>query len=164
MSYTDKPGISFAVAIDHVGELVAGTLDQGGTAKPGLDDVQARGQLSESDRQRQRGERDFQSRLDQLTNLAQQIDANWKAYRNDCYRSPIRGSYQREWFATVAPGGMPADAGSGCDEFYRSLNSQVRQFRDHVRNMIVEARRTNILPGTIRDQLRQNRLDFDWER
>ena len=164
MSYTDKPGISFAVAIDHVSELVAGRLDERGTAKPGLDDVQAQGQLSESDRQKQRGERDFQSRLDQLTKLAQQIDANWKAYRDECYRSPIRGSYQRDWFAMLAPAGMPADAGAGCDEYYRSLNRQARQFRDHVRTMIVEARRSDMLPGTIRDRLRQNRLDFDWER
>jgi hypothetical protein len=29
---------------------------------------------------------------------------------------------------------------------------------------IIDARRASVLPGTVRDLLRQNRLDFDWER
>jgi hypothetical protein len=33
-----------------------------------------------------------------------------------------------------------------------------------MRRLLTEARRANVLPGTIRDGLRENRLEFDWER
>ena len=33
-----------------------------------------------------------------------------------------------------------------------------------LRRLLTDARRANVLPGTIRDQLRTNRLDFDWDR
>ena len=33
-----------------------------------------------------------------------------------------------------------------------------------MRRAIDDARRANVLPGTVRDLLRQNRLEFDWER
>jgi len=64
----------------------------------------------------------------------------------------------------LVPRGMPADAGGGCPDYYRDLESSARQFRTLMRNAIEEARRANVLPGTGRDLLRQNRLEFDWER
>ena len=47
------------------------------------------------------------------------IDAGWKRYRDQCYKSPIPGNYDREWFALLVPRGMPADAGAGCPELLR---------------------------------------------
>ena len=78
--------------------------------------------------------------------------------------SPLPGNYDRPWFALLVPRGMPADAGNGCTEYYKEMESVARQFQTMMRQAIADARRANVLPGTARDLLRQNRLEFDWER
>ena len=57
-----------------------------------------------------------------------------------------------------------ADAGGGCPSYYADLQSGANQFRTLMRRAIDDARRANVLPGTARDLLRTNRLEFDWER
>jgi hypothetical protein len=44
------------------------------------------------------------------------------------------------------------------------MESDVQRFKGLMQRTVTDARRANVLPGTIRDQLRQHRLDFDWER
>src|SRR6185436_10586674 len=119
---------------------------------------------SESDRQQQQGDEQLKARVAQLAEAAANIDVGWKRYRDQCYKGPIPGNYDRPWFAMLVPRGMPADAGAGCPSYYADLESGVRQFRTVMRQAIDDARRANVLPGTARDLLRQNRLEFDWER
>jgi hypothetical protein len=59
---------------------------------------------------------------------------------------------------------MPSDAGAGCMNFYAAMESDLRQFKTLMQQLVGDARRAGVLPGTIRDALRQNRLEFDWER
>ncbi|HUQ88016.1 MAG TPA: trypsin-like peptidase domain-containing protein [Vicinamibacterales bacterium] len=161
--YKEAEGLNFGVAIDHARDLLEGRQTNLGTTG-GLMDMQARTRGSESDREQQQGEEQLRGNIGQLAKIAGQIDDGWKRYREQCYRSPIPGRYDREWFAMLVPRGMPADAGSGCASFYADMESDTKLFRSQMRRTIDDARRANVLPGTIRDLLRTNRLEFDWER
>ncbi len=165
MKYSGAEGLNFGVAIDDARDLLDGRLAEGGT-QSGLSAIQAQSQArqSESDRVQQQGEQQLRSRIGQLAAAARSVDADWQRYRKQCYQAAISGSYDHEWFAVVAPGGMPANAGAGCAPYYASLESQIRQFRDAMRATVSDARRANVLPGTIRDALRANQLEFEWER
>jgi len=163
MGYRNAEGLNFGVAIDHARDMLEGRQVDLGTAR-GLNDIQAQGRASESDRQQQQGEEQLRARIGQLAQAATTIDDGWKRYRDQCYKSPIPGNYDRPWFALLVPRGMPADAGNGCPEYYKEMESGARRFHDLMRRAIDEARRANVLPGTGRDLLRQNRLEFEWER
>jgi hypothetical protein len=60
------------------------------------------------------------------------------------------------------PRGIPTDAAAGCISYFTAVDGDIKQFRTHMQTLLADARRSNVLPGTIRDQLRANRLDFDW--
>jgi Trypsin-like peptidase domain len=164
MTDTDKPSISFAVAIDHVSDLMAGRLQDGGTAQRGLLDVQAASRPAESDRRKKQGEQELRAGLEHLVTNGRDIDASWKEFRDECFTSPIAGRYNREWFAVLVPRAVPTDAAAGCVSFYNALESNIKQFQGLMRRLLAEARRADLLPGTIRDKLRENRLEFDWDR
>ena len=102
-------------------------------------------------------------RVAELAKAATTVDDAWKQYRSQCYQAAIRGTYDREWFALLTPGGLPADAGAGCVAYFGSMSSQIKQFRDLMRDVLTDARHANVLPGTIRDVLRTSRLDFEWQ-
>jgi hypothetical protein len=96
---------------------------------------------------------------------ADNLDEYWKRFRSGCYKSPMRGSYDREWFAIFAPGGIPGDAAAGCIEYFQSMSAEMNRFRDYMRQTMQAARRANMLPGTVRDALRAKRLQSDaWDR
>ena len=64
----------------------------------------------------------------------------------------------------MVPGAMPANAGAGCPALYSAMDGDIKQFRDLMRRTIDDARHANVLPGTIREVLRTNALDFEWQR
>jgi S1-C subfamily serine protease len=163
MGYKGAQGLNFGVAIDHARDLLEGRQGNLGSTS-GLSDIQSRSSGSESDRQQQQGDEQLRARVGQLASAATQIDDNWKAFRERCYKTAIAGRYDREWFAVLVPRALPSDAGAGCSSYYGTLEGQVRQFQGLMRTAIDNARRANVLPGTMRDLLRTNRLDFDWER
>jgi S1-C subfamily serine protease len=163
MGYRNSEGLNFGVAIDHARDLLEGRAATLGTTG-GLNDIQARSAGSASDRQQQQGEEQFRGGVKQLAQAARTIDGDWKTFRDRCFKSPIAGNYQREWFAVLVPRGIPGDAAAGCISYYETLASNIKEFHGVMRRLLTDARRANVLPGTIRDELRNNRLDFDWER
>ena len=163
LGYKNAEGLNFGVAIDHARDLLEGRQTSVGTAR-GLNDIQSQSRGSESDRQQQQGDEQLRARIGQLAQGAANIDDGWKRYREQCYKSPISGNYDRPWFAMLVPRAMPNDAGAGCPGYYAEMESTVKQFRTLMKRAIEDARRANVLPGTARDLLRTNRLEFDWER
>ena len=163
LGYRNAEGLNFGVAIDHARDLLEGRQTNLGAAR-GLNDIQPQSRGSESDRQQQQGDEQLRARVGQLVEAAANIDSGWKRYREQCFKSPIPGSYDRPWFALLVPRAMPTDAGAGCPGYYADMTSSVTQFRTLMRRAIDDARRANVLPGTARDLLRTNRLEFDWER
>jgi hypothetical protein len=123
------------------------------------------GAASESDRRQQQGEQEFTQRVASATAAADQLDEYWKRFRSGCFKSPIRGSYDREWFAVFAPGALPGDAAAGCVDYYQDMAAEMNRFRDYMRQTVQAARRANLLPGTVRDTLRSKRINSDaWDR
>jgi V8-like Glu-specific endopeptidase len=161
MGYRGAQGLNFGVAIEHARDLLEGRNTSLG-ATGGLADIQSQSSASESDRRQQQGEEQLRGGLRQMADAAGSIDAGWRRFRQQCYKSPISGSYDREWFALLAPRGLPADAGAGCASYYKAMDSDIKEFRDLMQRLVGDARRANVLPGTIRDELRSNRLDFEW--
>ena len=161
LKYKESEGLNFGVAIDHARDLLEGRQANLGSSL-GLNEIQAQNRDSETDRQQQQGEEQFRSRMGQLARAAGDLDDGWKRYRAQCYTSPIPGSYDREWFAMLRS--MPANAAAGCTEYFQEMDRAAKEFRSLMQRALGEARRANVLPGTIRDELRKNRLDFDWDR
>lgn len=163
MGYKGAQGLNFGVAIDHAKDLLEGRQTNLGTSG-GLNDIQSQARGSESDRLQQQGDEEFRSAIRQMAMGAAQIDAGWQRFRQQCYTSAIPGSYDREWFSVLVPRGIPGDAGAGCIAFYQAVQSDIRQFQGLMQRAVNDARRSSVLPGTIRDVLRANRLDFEWDR
>lgn len=163
MGYKNAEGLNFGVAIDHARDLLEGRQANLGT-QGGLTDIQSQSRGSESDRRQQQGEEQLRANIGQLARGAVDIDAGWKRYRDQCFKSPIPGNYDREWFAMLAPRGLPNDAAAGCTNYFRDMDNSVKQFRTLMQRTLEDARRASVLPGTVRDLLRTHRLDFDWDR
>jgi hypothetical protein len=65
----------------------------------------------------------------------------------------------------VRSGAIPGDAAAGCIDFYQAMLADMNKLRDYMRTAVQDARRANVLPGTIRDTLRSKRLQSDaWDR
>lgn len=158
----EQEGLNFGVSIDHARDILEGRQANLGVGQPGLATIQSgSAQQPESDRRQQQGEQAFLQRVGSAEQAAPQLDQAWQRFRSVCYKSPIRGSYDREWFAVFAPGAIPGDAGAGCVDYFQSMQTEMNRFRDYMRTAVQDARRANVLPGTIRDTLRSKRLQSD---
>jgi S1-C subfamily serine protease len=165
--YKGQQGLNFAVSIDHARDILEGRQTNLGSSQTGLANIEplVPGGRSESDRRQQQGEQELAQRLASAEKAAAQFDEYWKMFRSTCYQSPIRGSYDREWFAVFTPGAIPGDAAAGCIDNYRTMTTEMARFHDYMRQTIQAARRANLLPGTLRDALRAKRLQSDaWDR
>jgi S1-C subfamily serine protease len=166
--YKGQQGLNFAVSIDHARDILEGRETNLGSGQTGLANIEPMvpgGAASESDRRQQQGEQEFTQRVGSAEEAANLLDEYWKRFRSTCYKSPIRGSYDREWFAVFAPGAIPGDAAAGCVDYYQSMTTEMNKLRDYMRQTIQGARRANLLPGTVRDTLRSKRLQSDaWDR
>jgi Trypsin-like peptidase domain len=163
--YRGQEGLNFAVAIDHARDILDGRETNLGSGQTGLANIEPMnpgGQRAESDRRQQQGEQDFLRRVASAEQAALQLDPVWQRFRSGCFTSPIRGSYDREWFAMFTPGAIPGDAAAGCIDYYQAMRTEMNKFRDYMRTAVQEARRANVLPGTVRDTLRGKRLYHDW--
>jgi S1-C subfamily serine protease len=165
--YKGQQGLNFAVSIDHARDILEGRQANLGSGQAGLANIQPMvpgGASSESDRRQQLGEQEFTQRIASAEEAAGTLDQYWQRFRSTCYKSPVRGTYDREWFAVFA-GAIPGDAAAGCVDYYQSMTTEMNKFRDYMRQTVQGARRANLLPGTIRDTLRSNRLSSDaWDR
>lgn len=165
--YSGQQGLNFAVSIDHARDILEGRQANLGSSQTGLAGIKpmAPGGATESDRRQQQGEQEFAQRLAAAEQAASTLDGHWNQFRSTCYKSPLRGSYDREWFAVFVAGGIPGDAAAGCTAYYQSMTTEMNKFRDFMRQTMQAARRASILPGTIRDTLRSKRLQSDaWDR
>ena len=163
--YRGQEGLNFAVAIDHARDIMDGRETNLGSGQAGLATIEPMrpgGQQGESDRRQQQGEQDFLKRVASAEQAAPQLDDAWRRFRSGCYKTAIRGSYDREWFAMFTPGGIPGDAAAGCVEYFQDMQREMNKFRDYMRTAVQDARRAGVLPGTIRDTLRTKRLYHEW--
>jgi S1-C subfamily serine protease len=167
--YKGQQGLNFAVAIDHARDILEGRQANLGSSQAGLANlapmVPGGQQRPEADLRQQQGEQEFSQRIGAAETAANQLDGAWTQFRSGCYKSPIRGSYDREWFAVFAPGAIPGDAAAGCLDYYQQMTAEMNKFRAFMRQTVEAARRAGVLPGTARDTMRSKRLQSDaWDR
>jgi S1-C subfamily serine protease len=166
MGYRNAEGLNFAVAIDHAVDILDGKPVNLGT-QTGLTEIQSNARdsaPSESERRQAQGEQEFRGRVARMADAGRNFDAAWQRFRSQCFKSPIPGSYNREWFVVMTPQGLPGGSPPGCPAYYDQMTDEIGKFRELMRETIQDARRANVLPGTVRDVLRSNKLEFDWER
>ena len=167
LGITGRQGLNFAVAIDHARDILDGrqvtppagelTLEGIGTSSGGVQ--------SESQRIQDDGAKVFLQGTQRLAGTADELDAEWKRFRTSCYAVPIRGSFDREWFAVFSPGAMTTPVPAGCASYFSNFKAETDRFGRAMRASLENARRAGVLPGVIRDTLRSNRLQFEgWDR
>ena len=162
--YRGQQGLNFAVSIDHARDILEGRQSSSASLQTGLSKIETMNpQTTESDRRQQQGEEQFRQRLAGAEQAAGQLDAAWTRFRSMCFKTPITGSHDREWFAVFTQA-VPGDAAAGCVDYFQSMRTEMNRFRDYMRTAMMDARRANVLPGTMRDLLREKRLNFDWDR
>ena len=164
MGYKNAEGLNFGVAIDHARDLLEGRQANLGSQR-GLTDIQSQSRGSESDRQQQQGEEQLRARSGSwrrrppTSTPAGSVTATSATSRRSPATTIASGS-RCSCRAACRP--TPAPAASATT---RTWNRDVKQFRALMQRAIDDAaRRANVLPGTVRDLLRTNRLEFDWER
>ena len=122
--YKGQQGLNFAVAIDHARDILEGRQTNLGSAQTGLADIEPMrpgGAASGKRPPAAAGRTGIPQRVGALPQRPRTSStAYWKRFRSSCYKSPIRGSYDREWFAVFAPGAIPGDAAAGCTDYYQS--------------------------------------------
>jgi S1-C subfamily serine protease len=168
MGVASAQGISFAVAIDHVQDLLAGRHVSTTMATPASSlnqTLSSRASGSDTDAAREQGARAYEQTLAQLARHADALDDYWRRFRSTCYRGPISGAFDREWFAVFEPRAMQGVVANGCDSAFSDIQHQASAVRDGVRSAEEPARRADVYPGTRRDLRRRYRLDYaGWDR
>jgi S1-C subfamily serine protease len=162
-SATDKPGISYAVAIDHARSILDGGLADSTAPPLALNNVRAQ---DPPGRPADEGERAFLAAAAELGRAADGMDAGWQQFRQSCYKAAVAGEYSREWFVMLTPRAIsPAQVGGSCATFLVAFQKEAARISAEMRAALEKARRAGVLPGVVRDTLRTHRLEFDgWDR
>ena len=164
-------GLGFAVAADHVTALVEGQSSTmvaaaAGAPAPALPSASDPGALpgfgapgSSVDGRRDEGEQAFERRIAALAQQAAQIDGYWQKFTAACAPRP-RQSGDREWFGLAEGRVEYVGRDRNCPYWLNDMTSMSREFGTAMRVAGEEARRAGVLPGTMRDVRRRNRLDW----
>lgn len=166
LGITGRQGLNFAVAIDHARDILdgrqatpaAGTLTLEGVGTPS-------GGRSESQRIQEAGASEFLAAIEALSRGADNLDVAWKRFRDSCYSGGVSGSFDREWFAVLSPRAMAAPVPAQCTAYFSTVKTEAERFSGVMRKALDDARRAGVLPGEMRDTLREHRLQFEgWDR
>ena len=168
MGVASAQGISFAVAIDHAQDLLGGQHTSTTSATPALSlnqTLNARAPGSDTDMVREQAARAYEQTIAQLARRADALDDYWRRFRSSCYRGPISGTFDREWFALFDARAMQGAVATGCTNAFSDAQGQANAVRDGVVAAEEAARRADVYPGMRRDILRKYRLEYaGWQR
>lgn len=158
-------GINYAVAIDHARAILDGRLADSTAPPLTFRDVKAVDPAS-SEPQRVIDERAFTAAVARIAATADAIDVEWTKFREACYTGTVPGSTGREWLVMLSPRPItPSQVSFGaCATFVTGVQAEANRLRAAMRGALDSARHAGVLPGTIRDALQANRLEFDWDR
>jgi S1-C subfamily serine protease len=168
MSVDARPGLSFAVAADHVQALLLGQrsgADTDTTPLASLNRAMTDRGASTADAIRDEGTRNYEQAMTVLASRADSLDREWERFKGTCYSGVIVGSFDREWFALYEPQAMPGVVASGCHLVVRDWQQVAAAFRADMASQEEAARRNGVYPGVRRDLSRRLRLDYaGWDR
>jgi len=118
-------------------------------------------QVAEVDRARVDGEHALDEALSALGRRADALDEDWKRFRTICYSTPVRGTFEREWFALLLPSAMPGAVAQSCGKLVVDLKRDANTFSDQVLAAETSARRAGVYSDFIRETLKKYRIDYD---
>jgi len=155
-------GVAFAVAIDHVTQLLDSgrALPSAETPLRGLE--QMLGKPSDTEAARTVGERQFGQALEIAARNADQIDAYWQRNAPMCVTQTAANG-DRPWFGVFARDGIAINPLSAydCGTFLETLSSHASPLRQQVEEAVEQARRSGVFAGTVRNLRRRHRLTWD---
>ncbi len=164
-------GISFAIAVDHVRELLAGhhvattsttpitSLNESLTSGPSASGV------SDAEITRTRATRQYEQVLASLARRANQLDDYWRRFKEQCYEGRVAGNFDREWFAFFEPRLMQGAVSPGCGASFTDAKNEAFTIKNTVEAADEAARQADVYPGTRRDLRRKYKLDYaGWDR
>ena len=162
MGVAQAQGISFAVSADHVRELLAGqhTATTSATPASSLNQTLNARAPSDTESARERATSAYDQVIAQLARKADAIDDYWRRFKTSCYRGPVAGGFDREWFALFDARAMRGAVAEGCGSAFGDVQQQANSVRDAVIAADEAARRADVFPGTRREILKRNRLDY----
>ena len=161
-----KQGIDYAVAIDHARAILDGRMVDSTAPPLALVDVKPIEQATPESKSAE-AERAFTTAMAELGRSADGFDVEWQKFSRACITTTLPPTSGREWFVMLSPRPItPSQVTSGsCATFVTGFQADANRLGSAVRGALDKARRSGVLPGTIRDALRANRLEFDgWDR
>lgn len=162
-------GLNFAIAIDHAKAL----LEHGSAALAHLpagfsgqvQNLTPNGLPTQSDQQREAGEKLYEARLAQLSRYADSLDAAWARFMAQGWDGRVSGSFDRGWYALWTPGALQGGVVSGYERTFASLRAAADEVKAKLQSTEEDARQAGVFPGIRRDLRRQYRLDYPgWDR
>jgi S1-C subfamily serine protease len=162
-------GLSFAVAIDHGEALLEGRVSPESSGTPLSSLTQAMAPTpsevtTRGDSSRELGTKAYEQQVLQLAKRADALDERWRGFVAGCYKGRI-ATLDRPWFALFDSRAMQGVVPQGCGTAFAEITQAADSIRAGVRAADETARRADVLPGTRRDALQRNHLDFPgWDR
>ena len=158
-------GLAFAVAIDHVPQLLGGQAPaMAATPLQGLNRIM--GAPPTTGDIRDRGTEAYRAAVETAARDASELDSYWERYASACVSSSVNTG-DRAWFAVYDPEGVRLTPAStyNCAEWLRILRGNADGIRSRLRQAAEVARRQGVYPGVMRDLRRQHRMQWTgWER
>jgi S1-C subfamily serine protease len=151
-------GLAFAVAGEHVTELLASRGPVSGVTPLGGLEQMLRSSTDSGD-PRAQGERAYAQRLEALGRQADQLDAYWSRYEASCVVSVPRTG-DRPWFGVFDRQGVTISQTSpyNCASWLESVREYAEPIRDAIVKADEQARRDGVYPGVTRDLRTRHRL------
>ena len=168
MGFRRQEGLNFAVGIDHARALLEGRAPgPPPAAKPGDEELRDLMPAVKSDAERRAAEtlRAYEESMAALGRRADAFDRQWQRFRDECYRSSIAGSFDREWFVLLKTGALPGGVAPRCANYFDDLKGNAERFRSDIMSVEETARQAGVPPGVGRDLRRKHRITNEmWER
>jgi len=153
-------GLAFAVAIDHVPQLLSGRAS-GPAATPlqGLNQIM--GSPATTGDLRDQGTGAYRTAVEAAARTGSELDTYWDRYAGACVSSSTRTG-DRRWFAVYDPNGVRLTAASSynCEQWLQTLRSNADGIRRGLLLAAEAARRQGVYPGVMRDVRRQHRMQW----
>ena len=163
MGVASAQGISFAVSVDHVRELLGGqhTVLTSATPASSLNQTLNARTESDTDVTRERAMNAYDQVIGQLARKADALDDYWRRFRSTCYRGPVAGA------ASTASGSRCSMRGRCVARSSRAAPTRLptpgnrpTPYGHGVVAADEAARRADVYPGARRDILKRYRLDY----
>jgi len=160
-------GLSFAVAIEHAKDLLAGNRSAAtGTPAASLNEAMSgRPAHPEGETLRDQATKAYEQVVATLAQKADALDSRWLGFKRVCYQGRIVGAFGHEWFALWDPRAMQGAVAPGCEASFADIRRMADDIHAAVLGADEAARQADVYPGTRRDVLRRYRLDYNgWNR